>query len=85
MTGALIDNGLAKTVGTKSYGKGVMQSVLSLLDGSVLKLTTQEYNTPNGTKIHKIGITPDYEIEAIDDEEIDNQLEKAKSVLKGEE
>lgn len=85
LTGALIDNGLAKTVGTKSYGKGVMQSVLSLLDGSVLKLTTQEYNTPNGTKIHKIGITPDYEIEAIDDEEIDNQLEKAKSVLKGEE
>ena len=85
LTGALIDNGLAKTVRTKSYGKGVMQSVLSLLDGSVLKLTTQEYNTPNGTKIHKIGITPDYEIEAIDDEEIDNQLEKAKSVLKGEE
>lgn len=85
LTGALIDNGLAKTVGTKSYGKGVMQSVLSLLDGSVLKLTTQEYNTPNGTKIHKIGITPDYEIEATDDEEIDNQLEKAKAVLKGEE
>ena len=86
MTGALIDNGLAKTVGKKSYGKGVMQSVFSLRDGGVLKLTTQEYNTPNGTKIHEIGITPDYEVEYSEDEnsEIDNQLEKAKSVLKGE-
>ena len=87
LTGALIDNDLAKTVGTKSYGKGVMQSVLQLLDGSVLKITTQEYNTPKGTKIHEIGITPDYEIEYENDEsgESDNQLEKAKAVLKGEE
>ena len=68
LTGALIDNDLAKTVGTKSYGKGVMQSVLQLLDGSVLKITTQEYNTPKGTKIHEIGITPDYEIEYENDE-----------------
>lgn len=85
LTGALIDNGLAKTVGVKTYGKGVMQSVFSLIDGSVLKLTTQEYTTPKGTKIHGIGISPDYEIEYVKDDEIDNQLEKAKSVLKGEE
>ena len=88
LTGALIDNGLAKTVGTKTYGKGVMQSVFPLLDGSVLKLTTQEYNTPNGTKIHGVGISPDYEIEYEkneDDSDYDNQLEKAKAILKGEE
>ena len=87
LTGALIDNGLAQTVGTKTYGKGVMQSVLQLLDGSVLKLTTQEYNTPNGTQINGIGISPDYEVEASNDEngDVDVQLEKAKSVLRGEE
>lgn len=85
LAGALIDNGLAKTVGVKTYGKGVMQSIFPLQDGSILKLTTQEYNTPNGTKIHGIGITPDYEIEYVKDEEIDNQLEKAKAVIKGEE
>ena len=88
LTGALIDNGLAKTVGTKTYGKGVMQSVFSLLDGSVLKLTTQEYVTPNGTKINGVGISPDYEIEYEkneEDSEYDNQLEKAKAVLRGEE
>ena len=85
VTGALIDNNLAKTVGVKTYGKGVMQSVFSLLDGSVLKLTTQEYHTPNGTAINGIGITPNYEVELENDSEIDNQLEKAKSVVKGEE
>ena len=85
LVGALIDNGLAKTVGVKTYGKGVMQSVFPLKDGSILKLTTQEYTTPKGTKINGIGITPDYEIEYEKNDEIDNQLEKAKAVLKGEE
>lgn len=86
LTGALIDNGLVKTIGEKSYGKGIMQSVFRLLDGSVLKLTTQEYNTPNGTKIQGIGITPDYEIKDENtDDEIDSVLEKAESVVKGEE
>lgn len=85
LTGALVDNEIAKTVGTKTYGKGVMQSVFPLKDGSILKLTTQEYNTPNGTKIHGVGISPNYEIEFDKDAEEDNQLEKAKAVLKGEE
>lgn len=85
LTGALIDNNLAKTVGTKTYGKGVMQSVFPLLDGSVLKLTTHEYNTPSGAKIQEIGITPDYEIEVDKESEDDNQLEKAKAVVRGEE
>lgn len=83
LTGALVDNGLAKTVGTKTYGKGVMQSVFPLLDGSILKLTTQEYRTPNGTKIHGIGISPNYEVEYDKESEEDNQLEKAKEIIKG--
>lgn len=85
LTGALIDNGIAKTVGTKTYGKGVMQSVYPLLDGSILKLTTHEYNTPNGSKIQGVGISPNYEIEYDRNAEEDNQLEKAKAVLRGEE
>ena len=88
LTGALIDNEVAKTVGTKSYGKGVMQSVFPLMDKSVLKLTTQEYTSPKGTKIHGVGITPDYEVKVEDgnqDNDTDIQLEKAKSVLRGEE
>lgn len=85
VTGAMIDNELAKTVGIKSYGKGVMQSVYQLLDGGALKITTQEYNTPNGTKIQGVGITPNYEVELDKNSEIDNQLEKAKVVVKGEE
>ena len=85
LIGALVDNNIAKTVGEKTYGKGVMQSIKPLSDGSVLKITTQEYNTPNGSKIHGVGISPDYEIEYDSEIEEDNQLEKAKSVLKGEE
>lgn len=85
LTGALVENGLAKTVGTKTYGKGVMQTLFPLKDGSILKLTTQEYNTPKGTKINKIGISPDYEIEYEKNGQEDNQLEKAKAVLNGEE
>ena len=85
LIGALVDNGLAKTVGTKTYGKGVMQSVFQLLDGSILKLTTQEYNTPSGAKIQDVGIEPNYEIEYNNESEVDNQLEKAKAVLRGEE
>jgi carboxyl-terminal processing protease len=86
LTGALKDNGVAKVVGTKTYVKGVIQNVYQLFDGSVLKLTTQEYFTPNETKIQKVGITPDYEVELPEDEndKTDTQLEKAKSVLKGE-
>lgn len=86
VTGALVDNGVAETVGTVTYGKGVIQNVYSLSDGSVLKLTTAEYYTPNKNKINKVGITPDYEVEldttdAEDGTVVDTQLEKAKEIL----
>jgi len=85
LTGALVDNELAKTVGTKTYGKGVMQGVFLLLDGSILKLTIQEYNTPSGAKIQGVGINPNYEIAYDKHAEGDNQLERAKAILRGEE
>lgn len=81
LVGALKDNQKAKIVGTKTYGKGVIQNVFSLADGSVLKLTTAEYFTPNETKINKKGIEPDVEVEDVEEpegvEEIDEQLNKA--------
>lgn len=86
LLGALRDNNRAKSVGTKTYGKGVIQNVFSLLDGSVLKLTVAEYFTPNESKINKEGIKPDYEVELpeVEKEEdfVDTQLNKALEILK---
>lgn len=72
----------AKLVGTTSFGKGIMQSIYPLSDGSALKITIGKYFLPDGSNIHKIGITPDYEVEAGEDEETDPQLEKALDILK---
>ena len=82
LTGALKDNGRAQIVGTKTYGKGVIQSVLELTDGSVLKLTVNEYYTPNEIKINKIGIEPDYSLEDDKETDEDEQLNKAIELLK---
>lgn len=86
LTGALKDNDEAEVVGTTTYGKGVIQNVFSLTDGSVLKLTIAEYYTPNENKINKVGIKPDYEIEDVTQEEgqeeIDEQLNKGLEVIK---
>ena len=81
LAGALKDLGKAKTVGTTTYGKGVIQQILSLTDGSGLKITIEEYQTPNKNKIHKVGIKPDVEIELTDSKE-DVQLQKAIELLK---
>ena len=88
LAGALKDNGEAKIVGEKTYGKGVIQSVFALADGSVLKLTISEYLTPNETKINKIGIIPDEEVHINLDvpegeEVVDSQLNRAIEILKG--
>ena len=82
LLGALKENGDAKSVGTKTYGKGVIQSVFFLKDNSVLKLTIQEYYTPNETKINKVGIQPDHNIEDNEKTEEDEQLQKAIELLK---
>ena len=80
--GALKDLQKATIVGTKTYGKGVIQSLIPLSDGSGIKITTAEYCTPNRNKINKVGIEPDIEAELPDDaEELtddnDTQLQRA--------
>lgn len=86
LAGAVKDYGIGTLVGTTTYGKGIVQKVINLSDGSAVKLTVSNYFTPNGNNIHKIGIGPDVEVE-FDAEQykngVDNQLEKAKEVLAG--
>lgn len=87
LAGALQDNGRAKLVGKKTYGKGVIQTLIKLSDGSGLKMTTEEYCTPNRNKINKAGIKPDYEVDLPKDieklmDENDTQLKKAIELLK---
>lgn len=90
LSGAIKDHERGTLIGTTTYGKGVVQRIKDLKDGSGLKLTISEYFTPNGTNIHGIGIEPDIVLELPEDiEEIgvdnlkeDNQLQKALEVLK---
>ena len=72
----------AKLVGTTSFGKGIMQTIYPLGDGSALKITTGKYYLPDGNNIHKIGITPDVEVEASGTEGEDAQLNKALELLR---
>ncbi|MGB3366550.1 MAG: S41 family peptidase [Acidaminobacteraceae bacterium] len=69
LTGAIKDSNSGVIIGTTTFGKGLVQSVLSLPDGSGFKLTTSEYFTPNGTNIHKVGIVPDIVLEIEEKEE----------------
>ncbi|MCC8028800.1 MAG: S41 family peptidase [Lachnospiraceae bacterium] len=90
--GAVQDRDAGTIVGTTTYGKGVVQTVHTLADGSAFKLTTQTYYTPGGTCIQGIGITPDVEIEyeflgGEDDSysyDLDNQIQKALEILQAE-
>ena len=58
VTGALKDHKRAEIIGTRTFGKGLVQTIIPLGDGSALKLTTAVYLTPNGTDINHKGITP---------------------------
>lgn len=83
--GAIQDYGTGKIVGTQSYGKGVVQQIFMLKDGTSVKLTIAEYFTPKGRNINGKGISPDVEVEYERNEEnpdADNQLDKAMEVLK---
>lgn len=83
--GAVQDYGKAKIIGTQTYGKGVVQNLFDLKDGTCVKLTTSEYFTPKGRNIDGKGITPDVKIEYkynAKDPKADNQLDKAVSVVK---
>ncbi len=84
LSGALKDNNRAIIVGKKSFGKGLVQEINKLPDGSALHITIQKYLTPSGTDIHKKGITPDYTVEVTDADikaNKDPQLAKACEIL----
>lgn len=87
--GAVQDYGIGKIVGTTTYGKGVVQELQQLKDGSAVKLTVSNYYTPKGNSINKVGIRPDVEVklaaELLNKTEIsheeDNQLQEALKTL----
>lgn len=90
--GAVQDFEKGKVVGTQSYGKGIVQIVAYVNDGSGIKFTVSQYFTPKGNAVHEVGITPDVVVE-LDEElktlseipkEKDNQLQEAIRVLKEE-
>lgn len=83
LAAAVKDHGVGKIVGKTTYGKGLVQKFVGLGDGTYVKLTIAEYFSPNGTKINKIGVVPDYEVEKGEDVKVDAQLEKALEVIKG--
>ncbi len=86
LAGALKDYDKATLVGTTTFGKGIVQSIYPLDDGTAVKITISDYYTPDGTNIHGTGIEPDVAVEKETggDPEQDNQLDRAKEVLAGE-
>lgn len=89
LAGAIQDTGRGQLIGTTTFGKGLVQRLFTLPDGCGLNVTIQKYYTPNGTSIHGVGITPDYEVELPEEyaqqtnipAEADTQLQKAVEVL----
>ena len=89
--GAVKDYGIGTLVGTTTYGKGIVQRLFPLPDGTAVKMTIAKYYTPNGNDIHKVGIEPDVEVELDDSlrqksvitRSEDNQLQKALEILEG--
>ena len=91
LTAAIRENTNAKVVGTQTFGKGIIQGIYLFDDQKTgMKITMQEYFTPNHNKLHKIGITPDEVLELPEewqghltvDKQYDNQLQKAVELLK---
>ncbi len=88
LAGAIQDYELGTLVGTTTFGKGIVQQIIPLEDGSAIKLTISAYYTPKGRNIHGTGIEPDvvceFDGKAYYDKDnpFDNQLDKAKEVLR---
>jgi len=86
LAGAIQDYGKGVLMGTKTYGKGIVQRIIALSDGSAVKLTISNYFTPKGRNIHKVGIEPDVVVEfdgdAYYNEGFDNQLDEALKYMK---
>ena len=88
LAGAIKDYGIGTLVGTTTFGKGIVQKVFGITDGSGMKLTISHYYTPNGNDIHEVGVAPDEELELDVEKYVedgtDNQLDRAKEILSGE-
>ena len=84
VAGAIQDSGRGKLLGERTFGKGVVQQVFNLFDGSGIVITTSEYFTPNERSINHIGIEPDILVEPAEDGEQDMQLNKAIQFLEEE-
>jgi carboxyl-terminal processing protease len=87
-SGAIQDNGVGTLIGTRTYGKGVVQTIYPLPDGSAVKITTARYLTPHGRDINAIGINPDIASELqkgakLGDSATDTQLQAAVTFLEG--
>lgn len=82
LAGAIRDNQRGFLLGMKTYGKGLVQKIFNLSDGSGLYISTSEYYTPNKLPINKIGIEPDIRVEEIKENEKDEQLEHAIEFMK---
>ena len=87
LSGAIKDYNKGTVIGTTTYGKGIVQRINRLDDGTAVKLTVSAYFTPLGKNIHGIGIEPDieleYDYEAYERDGVDNQVEKAIEILEG--
>ena len=85
-TGCLKERGIAKVVGKNTFGKGIVQALFELQDGSGIKITESEYYLPNDVCIHGVGIAPDYEVDLDYDaylkDKTDAQKDKAIEVMK---
>lgn len=79
--GAMQDYGKGKIIGTQTFGKGIVQTIKPLTDGSAVKLTTAKYYTPNGQNIHGQGVTPDIAVEQGTDKNEDTQWNTAVEYL----
>ena len=81
LSGAIKDYGIGTIMGTTTFGKGIVQRVIGLSDGSALKLTISTYYTPKGNNIHGVGVEPDvvveFDADAYYNEDVDNQLNAA--------
>ncbi len=85
LAGAIKDYRIGTLLGTTTYGKGIVQRLIALDDGSAIKLTVSHYYTPLGNDIHKVGITPDvvleFDADAYKEDATDNQLNRAIELL----
>ena len=86
VAGAIQDRGVGKIVGTRTFGKGLVQTMVPLPDGSALKVTSAKYFTPNGRDIDGVGITPDIRVDEPADAALgvpgrDAQLDRALVML----